>query len=116
MAMRKMRDIEGELKALAERQRALKARHVTQLGKLVIATGADAVDSEILAGALLDVAGAKDTGMREGWRAKGAAFFRREPRAIPDDTTRTETRAGDDLLGLASKPDSNAAGRSDQGA
>ncbi len=36
--MRKMRDIDAELKALGERQRALKARHVTQLGKLVLAT------------------------------------------------------------------------------
>ena len=52
--MRKPRDIDSELKALAERAKQLKERRVQQLGELVIATGADAIDAETLAGALLD--------------------------------------------------------------
>lgn len=111
-----MRDIDAELKVLAERQRALKARHVTQLGKLVLATGADAVDPEILAGALLDVVAVKDMGTREGWRANGAAFFRRERRAATNDTARTETRADDDRAAAAPQPSSDASGRSGPGA
>ena len=114
--MRKMRDIDGELKALAERQRALKARHVTQLGKLVVATGADVVDDEIRAGALLDAVSMKDTGIREGWRAKGAAFFRRERRAGTDDTARGETRADDGRAAAASEPGGDASSGSGQGA
>ena len=52
--MRKPRDIDAELKALHDRQRQLRARRVIQFGELVTATGADALDPETLAGALLD--------------------------------------------------------------
>ena len=48
--MRKPRDIDSELKALAERAKQLKERRIQQLGELVIATGADALDAETLAG------------------------------------------------------------------
>ena len=54
--MRKPRDFDSELKALADKAKKLKERRVLQLGELVIATGADATDAEILAGALLDIA------------------------------------------------------------
>lgn len=43
--MRKPRDIDSELKALAERAKQLKERRVQQLGEMVIATGADASDA-----------------------------------------------------------------------
>ena len=48
--MRKPRDIDAELKALGDKARDLKSRNVQQLGKLVIATGADALSADELAG------------------------------------------------------------------
>jgi hypothetical protein len=74
--MRKPRDYDAELKALDDKARQLKARKVQQLGELVIATGAHALDIEVLAGALIDAAGRKDLTIREEWRTRGAAFFR----------------------------------------
>ncbi len=73
--MRKPRDIDSELKALAERAKQLKERRVQQLGEMVIATGADASDAETLAGALLELAGNGDAARKEIWRKRGAAFF-----------------------------------------
>lgn len=83
--MRKPRDIDAELKALSDKARALKAKQRTQLGELVAATGADTLDPETLAGALLDaVERAKtDAGAKEAWRARGAAFFHRGKRSRP---------------------------------
>lgn len=73
--MRKPRDFDSELKALTEKAKQLKSRKVLQLGELVIATGADALDPETLTGALLGAANNKDAKEREAWRASGAAFF-----------------------------------------
>jgi LPS O-antigen subunit length determinant protein (WzzB/FepE family) len=73
--MRKPRDIDSELKALAERAKQLKERRVQQLGELVIATGADVMDAETLAGALLSIVEITDSAKRESWRKRGAAFF-----------------------------------------
>jgi Conjugal transfer protein TraD len=73
--MRKPRDIDSELKALAERAKQLKERRVQQLGELVIATGADAIDAETLAGALLSIVDTTDAAKRESWRKRGNAFF-----------------------------------------
>jgi len=75
--MRKVRDYDAELKALGDKARTLKAKRVEQLGQLVAATGADALDAETLAGVLLDAIGSKDASAREAWRSKGAAFFQR---------------------------------------
>ncbi len=75
--MRKPRDYDLELQALTERARTLKARKVRQLGELVIATGADAISLDTLAGVLLDVVESKDPTAKEGWKRRGAAFFRR---------------------------------------
>ena len=47
--MRKVRDYDAELKALADKAKKLKARKVEQLGALVVATGADAPDLEVIA-------------------------------------------------------------------
>ena len=79
--MRKPRDFDSELQALSEKAKQLKNRKVLQLGELVIATGADALDTETLTGALLGVAKAKDAKEREAWRVSGAAFFQRQSRA-----------------------------------
>jgi hypothetical protein len=81
--MRKPRDIDAELKALQERQKSLKARKVTQLGELVLATGADTLDPELLAGVLLDAVAraASDDDAQKTWRSRGEGFFRRERRS-----------------------------------
>ena len=73
--MRKVRDYDAELKALGDKAKALKARKVEQLGQLVAMTGADALDIETLAGALLDAVASKDADMKEAWLPKGAASF-----------------------------------------
>ncbi|MCZ4341443.1 conjugal transfer protein TraD [Sphingomonadaceae bacterium G21617-S1] len=88
--MRKPRDFDTELKALADKARMLKERRVRQLGELVAATGADTLDTDLLAGALLAAIETKDAATREGWRMRGVAFFqaadsrsRRRARAEP---------------------------------
>ncbi|MCC6480334.1 conjugal transfer protein TraD [Sphingorhabdus sp.] len=73
--MRKPRDFDSELKALADKAKQLKERRVRDLGALVTATGADALDADVLAGALLDAATSTDKAKGEGWRKRGAAFF-----------------------------------------
>ena len=73
--MRKPRNFDAELKALEDKARELKTRKVQQLGDLVIATGADALTAEELAGALLVLAETKDPGRKEAWARRGAAFF-----------------------------------------
>ena len=78
--MRKPRDIDSELKALEAKAKTLKERRVRQLGELVIATGADALDADMLAGALLGAVTTKDASAKEGWRRAGAAFFRGKER------------------------------------
>ncbi len=76
--MRKPRDIDAELKALADKAKGLKAQRIMQLGELVTVTGADALDLETLAGALLAaVDGVKASETKEAWHREGAAFFQR---------------------------------------
>jgi hypothetical protein len=75
--MRKVRDYDAELKALSDKARLIKARKVEQLGALVVATGADALDLEVIAGMLRHgVMEAKRESVKEGWRADGATFLR----------------------------------------
>jgi DNA-binding protein H-NS len=78
--MRKPRDFDSELKTLTDKAKLLKARKVQQLGELVIAAGADALDPDILIGALLVIVETKDASKREAWRNRGAAFFRGQSR------------------------------------
>jgi hypothetical protein len=78
--MRKPRDFDGELKALQDKARDLKSRKVQQLGELVIATGADSLSADELAGALIMLAETKDIGRKEGWAKRGAAFFQERAR------------------------------------
>ena len=101
--MRKVRDYDAELKALNDKARALKVKRVEQLGLLVTATGADALDAETLAGVLLDAIGSKDAGAKEAWRAKGAAFFQWRGRKGGGTTATggsgTQTESGGDAAG-----------------
>ncbi|MFZ5748737.1 MAG: conjugal transfer protein TraD [Pseudomonadota bacterium] len=73
--MRKPRDYDSELKALDDKAKLLKERRLRQLGELVVATGADALPVEQLAGALIAAVETNDTVAKEGWRKRGAAFF-----------------------------------------
>lgn len=78
--MRKPRDYDAELKALDERAKQLRERRLAQFGEVVIATGADALDVEMLAGVLLTAVESKDNATKEAWRKRGAAFFQRTGR------------------------------------
>ena len=78
--MRKPRDFDGELKALQDKARDLKSRKVQQLGELVIATGADTLSTDELAGALIVLDETKEAGKREAWARRGAAFFQSRAR------------------------------------
>ena len=91
--MRKPRDIDSELKALEAKAKTLKERRVRQLGELVIATGADALDAELLTGALLGAVATKDANAKEGWRKAGASFFQRGARKA---AARTDRNAAND--------------------
>ena len=78
--MRKVRDFDAELKALNERAKLLQQRKVQQFGELVEATGADALDADVLAGALLAAVAEKDKATMTAWSRQGAQFFRETSR------------------------------------
>lgn len=99
--MRKPRDYDSELKALSDKARSLKERKVQQLGDLVIASGADVLAPEQLAGALL-AAVAADAAEKEGWRKRGAAFFQRTTRKPGSDVANNASGAASDDGGAAS--------------
>jgi len=86
--MRKPRDFDAELKALGDKARDLKSRKIQQLGELVIATGADALNANELAGALIVLAETKEAGKREAWARRGAAFFQSRSRRNATTTDR----------------------------
>ena len=90
--MRKPRDYDAELKALGHKARELKSRKVQQLGELVIATGADGLNSNELAGALIVLIETKEAGRREAWAKRGAAFF--QGRARRNATTNDRNTDG----------------------
>ena len=96
--MRKPRDFDAELKALGDKARDLKSRKVQQLGELVIATGADALNAEELAGALIVMTETKDAAKKEAWARRGAAFFqgrlRRSPPAPDRDAGGAQAQPG----------------------
>src|SRR3546814_11404247 len=96
--MRKVRDFDSELKALNERTKLLQQRKVQQFGELVEATGADAIDPDILAGALLAAVAEKDTTTLDKWSRQGADFFRARTRKRPSRTR------GDSASGEAAAP------------
>ena len=74
--MRKPRDYDAELKALEGKAKELKSRKVQQLGELVIATGADVLTADELAGALIVLTETKETAKREAWAKRGVACCR----------------------------------------
>ena len=86
--MRKPPDLDAKLKSLEAKARDLKSRKVQQLGELVIATGADALSTDELAGALIVLTETKDTGKKEAWARRGAAFFQSRARRNAPTTDR----------------------------
>ena len=74
--MRKPRDFDSALRALTDKTKALKENKRRQLGELIMATGADSLDMETLAGGLLAMVETADTAQKENWRKQGTAFFR----------------------------------------
>ncbi|MEI2386166.1 conjugal transfer protein TraD [Breoghania sp. JC706] len=78
--MRKPRDYDAELKALEDKAKDLRTRKVQQLGELVIATGADTLTADELAGALIVLVETTDAAKKEAWAKRGAAWFRGKSR------------------------------------
>lgn len=79
--MRKVRDYDSELKALEERTRLLRQRKIQQFGELIEATGADALDPDRLAGALLAATLEKNEATIAAWTNSGARFLARSSRS-----------------------------------
>lgn len=90
--MRKVRDFDAELKALNDRAKLLRSRKIQQFGELIEATGADALEPGLLAGALLTAVAEKDAATIKAWGARGAAFFR-------DTARKPSRRAGSNTAG-----------------
>jgi hypothetical protein len=90
--MRKPRDFDAELQALTDKTKALRTKKQGQLGELVVATGADALSIEQLAGALLDAVRA-DAGRKEAWHKSGAALFRGDGTSTRTGARRNASRA-----------------------
>jgi len=84
--MRRPKDFDAQLKALAEKAKTLKDNKLYRLGELVVATGADTIDMETLAGGLLAMTAAKDPVQRASWKKAGEEMFRKGIRS---------TKAGD---------------------
>ena len=108
--MRKPRDYDSELRALSDKAKQLKERKLQQLGELVIATGADALPVEQLAGALLMAAENSDSAAREAWRERGAAFFRGAARSATGRVAR-QPAGGAASVGRAQSPAGEAGTR-----
>jgi Conjugal transfer protein TraD len=97
--MRKPCDFDSELKTLTDKTKLLKDRKIRQLGELVIATDADGLDPNVFTGALLGIVETTDANVREGWRNRGAAFFRGQTlnagSRTQRDTAGDQARQGD---------------------
>jgi len=80
--MRKPADIDAQIKALQDKAKSLKERQKMCLGKLVLATGADSLSLEALAGVLLAAVeqGRDKSETVARWTERGTAFFRRDKR------------------------------------
>ena len=105
--MRKPRDFDAELQALTDKAKTLKTKKQGQLGELVIATGADALSIEQLAGAMIDAVGA-DAARKEAWRKSGAAFFRGDGARARKGAGRNA--GGASAIGAGPQPSSGEAG------
>ena len=101
--MRKPRDFDAELQALTDKAKVLKTKKQGQLGELVIATGADGLSIEQLAGALIEIIGA-DATRKEVWRKSGAAFFRGDGASARTGARRNAGGASASCAGMQRPP------------
>jgi len=85
-SIRQPRDFDAALKTLTEKTKALKENKRKQLGDLIVATGADALDIETLAGALIATIQSTDAAQKQGWKKAGIEFFRKAKAAQSADT------------------------------
>ena len=85
--MRKPKDFDAQLKALAEKTKTLKDTKLHRLGELVAATGADAIDMETLAGGLLAMAATTDHTQRAVWKKAGEEMFQKGARSTKTGAT-----------------------------
>jgi len=105
--MRKPRDYDAELTLLKDKARQLKERKVRQLGELIIATGADTLSPEILAGALLVIIDSQDGQKRESWRKRGESFFQKQdqhPQSQPQSDQQTTQSSPSSAQSTWSRP------------
>ena len=86
--MKAPRDYQSELDALNAKAKLLKARRTVSLGELVIATGADALPLDVLAGVLLSAVKEQEAGsaFRGDYAALGSAFFSQGRRPAREKT------------------------------
>ena len=89
--MRKPKDFDAALRALTDKTKALKENKRRQLGDLIMATGADTLDIETLAGGLLAIVETGDAGQKEAWRRRGAEMFRGKEHQ-PAEGTRSDAK------------------------
>lgn len=101
--MRKPKDFDAALKSLIEKTKVLKENKRKQLGDLIVATGADALDIEILAGALMAAVQTTDTAQKQGWKKAGAEMFRKAKAAQGADTGQPESAQTSDSLFASSR-------------
>ena len=107
--MRKPRDFDAALKTLTEKTKALKESKRRQLGDLIVATGADALDIETLAGALIATVGSTNAAQKQVWKNAGVEFFRKAKAAQSTDASQPESaQTGDSLF----TPSRSGAGKS----
>jgi len=93
--MRKPRDFDSALKTLTDKAKALQQTKRRQLGELIVATGADGLDIETLAGGLLAMVQATDVTQKQLWRKQGEEFFRKTKAAESGDAGHRESTQQD---------------------
>lgn len=96
--MRKPRDFDAALKTLTEKTKALKETKRRQLGDLIVATGADSLDVDTLAGGLIAIMQTTDAAQKLRWRKQGEEFFRKAKAAQGGTTGQRESSAPGDSL------------------
>ncbi len=101
--MRKPRDFDAALKALTEKTKTLKENKRRQLGDLIVATGADALDIETLAGTLIAAVQSTDATQKQAWKKAGEEFFRKSKAAQSTDTGQPQSPSPGDSLFASSR-------------
>jgi hypothetical protein len=89
--MRKPRDFDSALKNLADKAKNLQQTKRRQLGELIVATGADTLDIETLAGTLIAAVQSTDATQKQTWKKAGGEFFRKAKTAQNGDAGQSES-------------------------